>query len=221
MNRRGTIATTLCALAMLAASSTTASEIDNLIVARSGDAYTIDTAVLLPADADHVRAILASPDLLPELNGRIQSVQALASTEPRETRLRIVSRRCVMIFCRDYGWVQAVRVDDAGDVRVRFEPGPSSVREGEILYRVDPVSPGRARVEVSARIVPSVALPPLIGPALMRSTLADDMAVWSANIVRLSRDAMVRDRVLVARSASPVERRETVEAVGCTGVSFC
>ena len=71
--------------------------------------------------------------------------------------------------------------------------------DGEILYRIDPVSPGRARVEVSARIVPSVDLPPLVGPALMRNALADDMTMWSANIARLSREAAAGDRVLIAR----------------------
>ena len=186
--RRGRIAAGLCTVIAVLAGAVDGSEVDRLTVGRSGSAYTIDTAVLLSADAGHVRAILASPELLPELNGHVQSVEALPS-EPGASTLRIVSRRCVLLFCRDYTWDQTIWVDDAGD-------------------------------EVSARIVPSVELPPLIGPALMRNALADDMTVWSANIARLSREATAGDRVLMARSATP-RRMSDESRSSCTHLSFC
>ena len=55
-------------------------------------------------------------------------------------------------------------------------------------YRIERLSILRTRVRVQARIIPAVSLPPLVGPMIMRHTLAQDIRDWSAGIQRLARE---------------------------------
>lgn len=161
--------------------------LDELSLQRDGDTYTVYSAFTVPAGAEKLRRVLASPEVLPALNPRIETADVLDPRGGKSSRVRLVSRRCILLFCRRYEWTQTMTVDRGGDIRVRFEPGSGFFSEGEILYRVRSISPGRTRVQVSARLVPAMSLPPLLGPALMRGLLADDMRTWAVNVAAVAR----------------------------------
>ena len=160
--------------------------LDELTLHRDGEEYTVYSSITVPAEAGRLRRLLSSPEVLPKLNPHIESADVLVHQGPSGARVRLVSRRCVLFFCRRYEWTQSMTVVPGGDILVRFEPGSGFFSEGEIWYHIHSLSPRRSRVKVSARLVPAIALPPLIGPALMRGLLADDMRTWAVNMAAVA-----------------------------------
>ncbi len=158
-----------------------------LRLARDGGAFTVEATIDIEAPAVAVRRVLSDPDFIQVLNPRVRDVEQL-SKDAEGVRIRVASRRCVVGFCRDFSWVQQISATPGGDVTVQFERGSASVEGGEMRYRIERLSVLRSRVRVDARIIPSVNLPPLIGPMIMRHTLAEDIRDWAAGIQRLARD---------------------------------
>ena len=171
---------------MLTTFEARASEPD-LTLARDGGAFTIEAAVDIDAPARPVERVLSDPDFIQVLNPRVRRVERLAPAA-EGVRVRVASRRCVIGFCRDFSWVQNIRREPGGNISVRFEPGSGSVEGGEMRYRITRLSLMRTRVQVRARIVPAVNLPPLVGPMIMRHTLTEDIQDWSTGIQRLARE---------------------------------
>lgn len=162
--------------------------LDELSLQQEENTYTVISALTVRASAEKLRRVLSSPEALPTLNPRIETADVLEQRGGESSRVRLVSYRCVLFFCRRYEWTQIIRVDREGDIQVLIEPGSGFFREGEIWYHVHALSPESARVQVNARLEPAMSLPPLIGPALMRGLLADDVRTWAANIAAVARE---------------------------------
>ena len=189
----------LLALAGLLAPLESRAADPDLTLARDGGAFTIEAEVDIDAPATAVERVLSDPDFIQVLNPRVQRVERLAASADG-VRVRVASRRCVIGFCRDFSWVQKIRRAPGGNIRVNFEPGSGSVDGGEMRYNVVRLSLMRTRVQVSARIVPAVSLPPLVGPMIMRHTLAEDIRDWASGIQRLARED---GRLRVAATPAP------------------
>ncbi len=171
----------------LAGPSLAAGTITEQRIWSEGDRYLIHVEILLDAPADRVRARLTDYDNLHRLSDTIRESRLLDADPPRYT-VRLRSRGCIGIFCRDLEQVQAVTERDDGFILVEDLPGRSDFRAARAVWRISAAGTDRSRVSYSAELLPDFWIPPLLGPPLFRDRLARETRQLLDNLERLARE---------------------------------
>lgn len=150
--------------------------------------YQVDIRARIQAPVAAVRRIVTDYEHLTRLNPAIQSSKVLAVYGPRRSRVRTVTRACVLFFCKEIVQVQNVAVRPDGDVVARTVPALSDFKFAVARWRLS--RQGRSTVmDFSARFAPDFWVPPLIGPWLIRRKLSDEMVQTAQRIEQIAGSA--------------------------------
>lgn len=170
-------------MALLAASTAFAIDVERLVVQRVEDRYVVEFQAQLAAPAEDVGAVLTDYDHYPELDPRIQEARR---DEQDRARLHTRLRGCLGgLMCRTLQRVETLE-ERPGEVIATALPAESDVRYGLTHSRWE-ASRGGTEVNYRLEITPDFWVPPLFGPPLMIKTLREGTLNLFTNVERAAR----------------------------------
>ena len=147
-----------------------ASHLVRLDVDRDADTYEIRVEMEVDAPVESVRAVLTDYNNLDRLSASIKTSKVIGTGQNGAIRVRTRMQNCVLFFCMDMHKVEDVTEDAQGRILVAIVPQDSSFRSGYAQWEIHRSGTG-TRVIHHARMEPKIAVPPLIGTAVMKKTL--------------------------------------------------
>ncbi len=170
----------LCALLFLSHTTNAYSENVSVNVGReSGNTYTFSMQFLAHAPADQVFAIITDFENLSQLNPLIKSSRILPIQEPYKKRVEIVTRGCMLFFCKTITRVEDVQFDHTLTINTEFVVSMSDFKSGRTTWTFEP-SGENTRVTYDAQMVPDFWLPPFVGPYALKKQLYSQLK-YTAN----------------------------------------
>lgn len=166
----------LLALVFLAGAvaSVRAEEVRRLEVGHDGGTYTVTFHVVLKAPATAVYAALTDFDAIRELTPGIIASRRMGATPEGWPQVRNTLEGCVLSFCRRMTQQWVVHESGGGLILTRIEPGPSDFSSGWALWRVAGDAQ-RTDLHYEAALTPSFWVPPLVGPWLIETNMAEGL----------------------------------------------
>ena len=174
-----------CALWTLAAvAPARAATILETQVSHSDNVYRIRFAVLIDAPVARVRAVMTDFAQLTKLTDTLIESEVISRSAGKQ-RIRVVFRTCVLFFCKQMRKTEDVETLSDGDIVTVAVPEESDFHRAEARWRLagDGAS---TRVEYDAEMEPRFFVPPLIGPALVKSKIRRELIATVANLERLA-----------------------------------
>ena len=147
-----------------------AAELDEVSVARRGDAYEIRVEILMPVAAERVRSVLTDYAHIYRLNPSITETEVLGTVDEGVVRVRTRAETCVMAFCVEAERVEDVRELASGHLRATIVPELSDFSHGTAHWHISPEGPG-TRIVYRALMEPDIFVPPLVGSYLLKRVL--------------------------------------------------
>lgn len=161
----------LCVLLFVAHTASASSETVSVNVAReSGNQYIFTMQFLARAPSNQVFAIITDFENLSQLNPLIKSSRILPSQQPYIKRVEIVTRGCMLFFCKTIVRVEDVQFDHTLTINTEFVQSMSDFKSGSTTWTFDPVG-DYTRVTYHAKMVPDFWLPPFVGPYALKKQL--------------------------------------------------
>ncbi|MBI1423645.1 MAG: hypothetical protein GC149_09295 [Gammaproteobacteria bacterium] len=131
--------------------------------------YLLHLDMRLPAKPADVYALLVDFKRIPLINSSFKSVEVLKSKDKMHL-VRTVAEGCIWFMCRSIAQLETVNELSDGYIMSETDPAHSDLTYGRALWHV--TAEGKTtRVQYNADIVPAFWVPPLIGPALVKSAL--------------------------------------------------
>ncbi len=152
-------------------------------VVESHGNYDMSFDALIAAPYARVHALLTDYPGLPRFNPHIEEIVLLPSPDRGTLRMRVVSRPCVLVFCKTVVHVQQVREETPGDIIAKVVPEESDLRHGYMHWRILPEGT-ETRVVFQGDLTPGFWVPPLIGPALIKYSLRAEAMELVTNVER-------------------------------------
>jgi hypothetical protein len=87
--------------------------------------------------------------------------------------MRVVTRACLLWFCRTLIHVQEVREASDGALIAEVLPQASDFRYGKMVWRILPTE-GGTRLQLHGDVVPAFWVPPVIGPFYIKRKLREE-----------------------------------------------
>ena len=126
---------------------------------------------------------------IPLMNKTVNALRQLPASPDGNTRLELSSKVCVPIYCAKVRQTQTmyIGVEQAqGDkpaaraLLALIDPAQSDFHAGHLRWRLESLSAESSRLYFSAELEPSVWLPPLVGPWMVKKRLVE-LALDAAN----------------------------------------
>jgi hypothetical protein len=150
-------------------------------VTENGGKYHMAFDAVVEAPYDRVHALLTDYPGLPRYNPHIKEIVLIPDLHSRTLRMRVVSRPCVVVFCKTVVHVQEVEERSPGDIVAEVIPALSDLKHGYMHWRIIPQ--GReTRVTFEGDMTPAFWVPPLIGPALVKYALRTEALELVTNL---------------------------------------
>ena len=128
-------------------------------VVESHGNYDMSFDALIAAPYARVHALLTDYPGLPRFNPHIEEIVLLPSPDRGTLRMRVVSRPCVLVFCKTVVHVQQVREETPGDIIAKVVPEESDLRHGYMHWRILPEGT-ETRVVFQGDLTPGFWVPP-------------------------------------------------------------
>lgn len=173
-----------CALSLSALTPAWAATILETDVSHNDNVYRIRFAVIIDAPLERVRAVMTDFAQLTKLTDTLLESEVL-SRSPGKQRIRVVFRTCVLFFCKKMRKTEDVETLSNGDIVTVAVPAESDFDRAEARWHLVGEA-GSTRVEYDAEMEPRFFVPPLIGPALVKSKIRRELVATAANIERLA-----------------------------------
>jgi hypothetical protein len=193
---RDLIGSTRCLIVVVLvgwATSAGAGSIDDLSVRRVADRYFIQLHAHLNARASAAYTVFADLANLPAINTDVRRIDITGGTGGAPLHLYTEIRACVLWYCRTIRETQEMtfrREPDGGDVVATVLPrGDLRYGRAHWLFRA---AGDQTDFEVTAELEPAFAIPPLIGPWLVKRWLRVETERSSENLEKLTRRAATR-----------------------------
>ncbi|MGD8514886.1 MAG: SRPBCC family protein [Granulosicoccaceae bacterium] len=170
----------------LLAQPVVASEIVTASVKHADKRYFVELDMLIDADPDRVHKLLTDFNNLGRLNDSIKSSEIVYSLDERTHRVRVVTKACVMFFCKTIRQVQDVEQLANNIIVATVVPEQSDFDYAHARWSIRPEN-GKTRVTFSSDLKPSFWVPPLIGPPLIKNKLHDEAIGTVETLERLAR----------------------------------
>lgn len=164
----------LSVLCLLACLPVQAAEMRELTVDWQDDVYSIMAVADLDAPLDAVRRVLLDVEHYHWITGAIRESTLLDRQGPRQVTIYTRMEACFGPFCKEVEQVQRVDFREDNLIRLTSLPKYSDVKLGESEWRIEPLPENRTRIAWRLRMEPDFWVPPLIGPALVRSGLREE-----------------------------------------------
>ena len=169
------------------AGSAEAAEVLSVDVAKEDGRFHMSFEAAINAPADRVLALLTDYPGLPRLNPEILEVKMLPPSSDGAKRMSVITRPCVLFFCRTIHHVQEVRKLGPGDMLANVIPEVSDFTYGYMRWRIVEHGEGTL-LKFTGTVAPGFWVPPLIGALLVRLTLQDEALAVATNVERLAKE---------------------------------
>lgn len=161
----------LCVLLWVAHTATASPEEISVAVEREkGNQYTFTMQFLARAPANKVFAIITDFENLSQLNPLIKSSRILPSPKPHINRVEVVTRGCMLFFCKTIVRVEDVAFDHTLTINTEFVVSLSDFKSGSTQWTFETID-DNTHVTFYAQMVPDFWLPPFIGPYALKKQL--------------------------------------------------
>ena len=148
---RAVLAAAVLAATMSFAKAATVLEAE---VTESHGSYRMSFEAVLQAPYPRVHRLLTDYPGLPRFNPHIEDITLLPSSDGGALEMRVVSRSCVLVFCKTVMHVQQVREDTPGDIVATVLPEQSDLRQGFMRWRILPEG-DRTRLVFEGDVMPA------------------------------------------------------------------
>jgi len=163
-----------------------AAEFRTLKVSRHGDSYYLSADVYLGAPLPQVYQVLTDYNHLTRISGVIQRSHLLNRIDPHTALVYVESRACVLFFCHTIRETQKVVESPPDGIAAEAIPAQSNVKLADSSWHLQAEGTG-TRMQWNFTIVPEFWIPPLIGPALVKSALRTEAQFSARGIEKLAR----------------------------------
>ena len=161
----------LCALAFLTHTALAAPDPVAVEVTRSeGNIYQLQLQFTAHGSSKRVLAILTDYNYLTRLNPLIVSSKVLPTDALDIDRVEIVTRGCMLFFCKTVRRVEDVTIANEQLIKSTIVPSLSDFKSGHTLWTFAPRG-ARTKVNYTATLIPDFWLPPFIGPYTLKKQI--------------------------------------------------
>lgn len=178
--------TVLLAIGLLAPAAVPAATIERLETTHAGNRYTLSFEVVLDAERNRVWQIMTDYAHLTQVSPIIVKSRVLESTDPKQQRVGIIFRACVLIFCKTMNKVVDIQAQPQNDIVVTGVPALSDFSYSVEHWQVS-ATDGKTRLRYHAEMVPDFFIPPIIGPWLVRHFLETEIKATALKVEELAR----------------------------------
>lgn len=172
------------AVVVLWPSSSWAMELLRADVKHDAGHYTVGFEVLLDVDMDEVRRVITDYNNLPKLSERIIGSRVL-STQGKQTRLELILRDCVSVFCKTLRRVEDIKILAGGDVVTRVLPEMSDFLYAWEHWQIQGEEK-RTRIKYHSELALNFFVPPVVGPAMIRSKMREEVESVAGKLEKLA-----------------------------------
>jgi hypothetical protein len=163
-----------------------AGEVINARVEHKDKRYFVELDMRIKADPKRVHQLLTDYKHLGRLNDSIKSSEIVYSLNERNHRVKVVTKACVMFFCKTIRQVQDVEQIGSNIVIATVIPELSDFDYAHARWSIEPQQ-GMTRVTFSSDLKPSFWVPPVIGPPLIKNKLHDEAISTVETLERLAK----------------------------------
>lgn len=173
---------TVC-LCVVTTPAVTAAEILHADVVYDDQAYNVSFKVRLDAEPDDVRRIVTDHSQLTRLSPTIVKSDVVQAGPGGVTTIKLLLRPCIWIFCKQMTKVSDTQIVD-GDLVYVADPQASDfhIARERLHIEGDTGTAHRSLVTYTARLQPKFAVPPLLGPWLIRRQILSDLTLTSERV---------------------------------------
>ncbi|MGD9000625.1 MAG: SRPBCC family protein, partial [Granulosicoccaceae bacterium] len=164
----------------------TAGELLNAVVEHKDKRYFIKLDMLIDADPGRVHKLLTDYNKLGRLNDSIKTSEIVYSLNERTHRVRVVTKACVLFFCKTIRQMQDVEQLDNNIIVATVIPEQSDFDYAHARWSIRREK-DRTRVTFNADLKPSFWVPPLIGPPVIKKKLYNETLDTIETVERLAK----------------------------------
>ena len=181
----------MAVLALLPAFGT-AAEFDAIDVRRDDGVYIVHAEARINAGIDAVRAVVTDYNHMHWITGAVLKAKTLERPEPGIAVVFVRSRACFSIFCKTIEQVQRVDARERGRIVFETLAGRGDLKRGHSIWQLTAIDVHETRVTWDMLMEPDFWVPPLIGPGLITSGLADEGRDMINGMEKLAREREAR-----------------------------
>lgn len=174
-----------CLLLLLVCNPALATETHSTSVTHASGRYTVHFDVLINADTNVVRHLMMDIHSWPRWSELVTGVKVLERQASNRFLVAVDFYSCAFVFCRSLKRIETVTIDEAGNIIAEAtprtggsteddEPANHDFRYAREHWQVSPEG-AKTRVRYDAVLEPDFFIPPLIGPAIMKSTIRREL----------------------------------------------
>ena len=171
----------------------TALEIHDLVITRDADRYRVVFDVVIPVAPARAQTLLRDYRQWPNLSDTMTESRLLQTFPDGRQRVRIVFHSCVLLFCKDISQTKELDNRHDGDIWTVMVPEQSDFRYGWEHWQIRPAK-DMTRIQYQAEFAPAFALPPVIGPWILKARLRQKLRLTAERLEILSRNATELDQ---------------------------
>ncbi len=134
--------------------------------------YVLQVEMRVNGPMNKVYAILTDFNHFNTLNNSIKHSQLLFSNKNIST-VEVVAEGCVLLFCKTIKQVQIVTELGGGAIHAITDPDESDMAYGETHWQLT-ADGNNTNVKYHSDYVPDFWVPPIIGPAILKSRLVEE-----------------------------------------------
>jgi len=172
--------------------SVLANDIAEFEVTEEEGVFYIKASVVLHAPVEYVRAVLTDYVHIYRLNPSIIESEVLASPGNNVARVRTKVIACVVSYCEEVERVEDVRILSSGDIQAKIVPQFSQFKSGITLWQIRSVGED-SRLTYYAEMEPDFFIPPIIGNAIVKAKLRDELMTSFSSLEKIASIQLERD----------------------------
>lgn len=134
--------------------------------------YILSLDMRVAGTVDQVYAILTDFDHFNTLNNSIKHSQLLFNNQHVST-VEVIAEGCVLLFCKRVRQIQIVTEQGNGKIDSITDPDDSDMAYGEAHWQLT-AEEKQTKVQYRSDYVPKFWVPPIIGPAILKSRLLEE-----------------------------------------------
>ena len=169
-----------------------ANDITEFEVTEEKGVFYIKAIVVLHAPAEYVHSVLTDYVHIYRLNPSIIESEVLASPGNNVARVRTKVIGCVAFYCEEIERVEDVRILASGDIQAEIVPEFSQFKSGATLWRIQSMGES-ARLTYYAEMEPDFFIPPVIGNAIVKAKLQDEIMTSFTRLEKIATIQSERD----------------------------
>ncbi len=152
-----------------------AGEIKSAHVEHEGNDYRLDLTVQVEAGQEGILALLMGHDNFHELSDAMIESALVQDAPEGKTRRRLVVETCIVFFCFRVVMVEDLEQFSDGRILANMVPEESDFKYGRTEWQIEPLGPGRSKINYSSQLQPDFWIPPAIGPFFLKRKMVTEV----------------------------------------------